>query len=166
MSMQLLTKSQIFMAVIEVADELQRAKLICELCENDMELRREIEELVTQRQQTERVVDSPLPLQRNKAETIQTVVWAGSPTAISSNTKRFIGSYRLVQTIGAGGMDEAWVVEQSEPVKRQVAIKLIKGGTGSREILARFDIERQALALMNYANIARILDAATTAVYT
>jgi serine/threonine protein kinase len=59
-------------------------------------------------------------------------------------------------------MGEVWVAEQSEPVKRRVALKLIKGGLGSKEIIARFEAERQALALMNHPNIARILDAGTT----
>jgi non-specific serine/threonine protein kinase/serine/threonine-protein kinase len=74
-----------------------------------------------------------------------------------------IGPYALLERIGTGGMGEVWVAEQSEPVKRRVALKLIKGGLGSREIIARFEAERQALALMNHPNIARILDAGTTA---
>jgi serine/threonine protein kinase/Tfp pilus assembly protein PilF len=74
-----------------------------------------------------------------------------------------IGPYKLRQRLGAGGMGEVWVAEQSEPVKRRVALKLIKGGLGSRESIARFEAERQALALMNHPNIARILDAGTTA---
>ena len=74
-----------------------------------------------------------------------------------------IGPYALLERIGTGGMGEVWIAEQSEPVKRRVALKLIKGGLGSREIIARFEAERQALALMNHPNIARILDAGTTA---
>lgn len=73
-----------------------------------------------------------------------------------------IGPYKLLQRLGAGGMGEVWVAEQSEPVRRRVALKLIKGGVGSKEIIARFEAERQALALMNHPNIARILDAGTT----
>jgi serine/threonine protein kinase/formylglycine-generating enzyme required for sulfatase activity len=74
-----------------------------------------------------------------------------------------IGPYKLLQKLGEGGMGEVWMAEQKEPVKRRVALKLIKGNaTGSREILARFEAERQALALMNHPNIARILDAGTT----
>ncbi len=73
-----------------------------------------------------------------------------------------IGPYRLLQRIGSGGMGEVWVAEQSAPVKRRVALKLIKEGFGSKEVIARFEAERQALALMNHPNIARILDAGTT----
>ena len=73
-----------------------------------------------------------------------------------------IGPYLLLQQLGEGGMGEVWMAEQSQPVKRQVALKVIKSGIGSREIIARFEAERQALALMNHPNIARILDAGTT----
>jgi serine/threonine protein kinase len=75
---------------------------------------------------------------------------------------RQIAGYTLIERIGSGGMGEVWVAEQSQPVKRRVALKLIKEGFGSREVVARFEAERQALALMNHPNIARILDAGTT----
>jgi len=73
-----------------------------------------------------------------------------------------IGPYKLLQRIGHGGMGEVWLAEQVEPVKRRVAIKLIKSGLASKEIVARFEAERQALAMMNHPNIARILDAGAT----
>jgi serine/threonine protein kinase/tetratricopeptide (TPR) repeat protein len=73
-----------------------------------------------------------------------------------------IGPYQLLKPLGQGGMGEVWMAEQSEPVKRRVALKVIKRGIGSREILARFEAERQALSLMNHPNIARILDAGAT----
>ena len=73
-----------------------------------------------------------------------------------------IGPYTLVQLLGVGGMGEVWVAKQSEPVKRKVALKLIKGGQNTREVLARFEQERQALAMMDHPNIARVLDAGTT----
>jgi len=74
-----------------------------------------------------------------------------------------IGPYRLVKRIAEGGMGEVWMADQQEPVKRRIALKLIKGiYSGSREILTRFEVERQALALMNHPNIARILDAGST----
>lgn len=74
-----------------------------------------------------------------------------------------IGPYRILQRLGEGGMGIVYAAEQREPVRRRVAIKVLRGGSGSREVLARFDIERQALALMNHAGIARIVDAGTTA---
>ncbi len=72
------------------------------------------------------------------------------------------GRYSLVEVIGEGGMGSVYLAEQSEPVKRQVALKLIKTGMDSRDVLARFDAERQALALMDHPNIARIYDGGLT----
>ena len=74
-----------------------------------------------------------------------------------------IGPYRLTEVIGEGGMGVVYSAEQSEPIRRQVALKLIKLGMDSREIVARFESERQALALMSHPNIARALDAGATA---
>jgi eukaryotic-like serine/threonine-protein kinase len=74
-----------------------------------------------------------------------------------------IGPYKLLQVIGHGGMGAVWIAEQSAPVKRRVALKVIKDGIGSKEILARFESEQQALSMMNHPNIARFLDSGTTA---
>ena len=72
------------------------------------------------------------------------------------------GVYHLIQPTGHGGMGEVWLVEQTEPVRRRVAIKLIKAGMDTREVLARFESERQALALMDHPTIAKVFDAGTT----
>src|SRR5205823_10068950 len=72
------------------------------------------------------------------------------------------GRYKLLEQIGEGGMGTVWVAEQTEPVKRKVALKLIKPGMDSRQVLARFEAERQALALMDHPNIARVFDAGAT----
>ena len=72
------------------------------------------------------------------------------------------GRYTLLQKIGEGGMGEVWVAKQSEPVKRKVALKLIKTGMDSKAVLTRFEQERQALALMDHPNIARVLDGGMT----
>src|SRR5207248_648437 len=74
-----------------------------------------------------------------------------------------IGPYKLLQQIGEGGMGTVWMAEQTHPVQRKVALKLIKSGMDSRLVIARFEAERQALALMDHVNIARVLDAGTTA---
>jgi serine/threonine protein kinase/tetratricopeptide (TPR) repeat protein len=73
-----------------------------------------------------------------------------------------IGPYKLLQTIGEGGMGTVYMAEQERPVRRLVALKVIKAGMDTRQVLARFDAERQALALMDHPNIARVLDAGAT----
>ena len=73
-----------------------------------------------------------------------------------------IGRYRLLQKIGEGGMGEVWLAEQKEPVRRRVALKLVKAGMSSHEVIARFESERQALALMDHPAIAKVFDAGST----
>lgn len=74
-----------------------------------------------------------------------------------------IGPYKLIEQLGAGGMGEVWLAEQKEPIKRQVAFKLIKLGMDTKEVVARFDSERQALAVMDHPNIAKVFDAGVSA---
>jgi serine/threonine protein kinase/Tfp pilus assembly protein PilF len=75
---------------------------------------------------------------------------------------RQIGPYRLLQLLGEGGMGEVWLAEQVTPIRRSVALKLIKAGMDTKAVVARFESERQALALMDHPNIARVYDAGTT----
>src|SRR5579864_1036021 len=72
------------------------------------------------------------------------------------------GRYHIVRTVGEGGMGTVYLAEQREPIRRQVALKVVKLGMDTRQVLARFDKERQALAMMEHPNIARILDAGAT----
>ena len=70
-----------------------------------------------------------------------------------------IGPYKLLEEIGEGGMGVVFMAEQAQPVRRRVALKVIKPGMDSRQVIARFEAERQALAMMEHPNIARVLDA-------
>jgi len=81
--------------------------------------------------------------------------------AASAQTEH-IGPYRLVRRVGEGGMGEVWLADQAQPIRRQVAVKIIKAGMDSAGVIARFDAERQALALMDHGAIARVFDAGTT----
>ena len=73
-----------------------------------------------------------------------------------------IGRYKLLQQIGEGGMGDVWMAEQREPVERKVALKIIKAGMDTKQVVARFEAERQALALMDHPHIARVLDGGAT----
>ena len=94
------------------------------------------------------------------AATCQTDQTDANPIAAEAPGAR-IGPYKLVEQIGEGGMGTVWMAQQIEPVKRVVALKLIKAGMNSKQLIARFEAERQALAMMDHANIARVLDAGT-----
>src|SRR5436309_80112 len=92
----------------------------------------------------------------------KTIVPSGSDT-VTERTGMMIGRYKLLQQIGEGGFGTVFMAEQLEPVQRKVALKIIKAGMDTREIIARFEAERQALALMDHPNIAQVLDGGTTA---
>jgi signal transduction histidine kinase/tRNA A-37 threonylcarbamoyl transferase component Bud32 len=81
---------------------------------------------------------------------------------VSERAGTVIGSYKLLQQIGEGGMGTVYMAEQTRPVQRKVALKVIKPGMDSKQVIARFEAERQALALMDHVNIARVLDAGAT----
>ena len=89
---------------------------------------------------------------------------SSQPTAggASFSTSDWIGPYKLLQRIGEGGMGEVWMAEQQKPVRRRVALKLIRGDVGTKETIGRFEAERQALAMMDHQNIAKVFDAGTT----
>ena len=82
---------------------------------------------------------------------------------VSNSDPQLIGNFRLLRQIGVGGMGSVWLARQEKPLRRDVALKIIKTGLDSKEVIARFEAERQALALMDHPNIARILDGGATA---
>jgi non-specific serine/threonine protein kinase/serine/threonine-protein kinase len=87
---------------------------------------------------------------------------ATRPQATSEAPSRMIGPYRLLQVIGEGGMGEVWLAQQSHPVRRQVAVKAIKAGMDTAQVVTRFEAERQALALMDHPAIATVYDGGST----
>jgi serine/threonine protein kinase/WD40 repeat protein len=91
-----------------------------------------------------------------------TVMHNEMTVSIAEGSGADVGPYRLREQLGEGGFGQVFVAEQSEPVRRKVALKIIKPGMDSREVVARFEAERQALALMDHPNIARVFDAGTT----
>ena len=99
----------------------------------------------------DRTHDSPL----SPADAIRLALDAGAPPSE-------IGPYRLLRRVGEGGMGEVWEAEQSAPFERRVAVKLVKLGMSTRQFIARFESERQALALMEHPSIARVLDGGAT----
>src|SRR4051795_439468 len=86
----------------------------------------------------------------------------GDHRPIAEGPGTLVGPYKLMEPIGEGGMGLVFVAEQQQPVRRKVALKIIKPGMNTRDVIARFEAERQALALMDHPNIARVLDAGAT----
>ncbi len=124
-------------------------------CAGQPELRHCVEELLQAHAQVDSVLNRPAPVCPGEPLTT-----AFDP--VPGDSDRRIGPYQLVQPIGEGGMGTVWLAQQTEPVKRLVALKVIKIGMDSQQILARFEAERQAVALMDHPNIARVLDAGAT----
>src|SRR5882762_9175168 len=142
---------QIFVAIVE-QPSAQWEALLDEACGNDPELRQQVALLLKAHVEGEGILD------RNEAGRTPTGVFE----SMSECPGTVIGPYKLLQQIGEGGMGTVFMAEQTQPVQRKVAIKVIKPGMDSRQVIARFEAERQALAMMDHVNIARVLDAGTT----
>jgi serine/threonine protein kinase/tetratricopeptide (TPR) repeat protein len=144
-----MTEEALFHAALAVPPA-QRAAYLAAHCA-DAELRRRVENLLA-------AYDRPAgPLDAAPA----TGAYAPSAAGGGEGPGTVVGPYKLLQRIGEGGMGEVWMAEQEHPVRRRVALKLIKAGMDSRQVIARFEAERQALALMDHQNIARVFDAGT-----
>ena len=143
-------------AIFDVALELppdQRAAHVAQACGDDAALRERIEALLKACHGTSGYLDSP-----PGPATMRTV---DASTPFEKPGDR-IGRYKLLQQIGVGGCGVVYMAEQEEPVRRRVALKVIKLGMDTKSVIARFEAERQALAMMDHPNIARVLDAGAT----
>ena len=128
-----------------------RAEYLSLACREDASLRREIERLLTAMDSAEGFFESkPVGLTQLENTVMDTTVREGPGTRI--------GRYKLLQQIGEGGMGVVYMAEQEEPVRRRVALKIIKLGMDTQQVVARFEAERQALAMMDHPNIARVFD--------
>jgi serine/threonine protein kinase/WD40 repeat protein len=141
----------IFLEAIEIASAEGRAAYLDAACGDDPMLRARVEDLLRAHERPLGLLDAP-----NAAEP------TADPGPLREGPGTFIGPYKLLEVIGEGGMGVVYMAEQTRPVRRKVALKVIKPGTGSHQVIARFDAERQALALMDHPNIARVLDAGAT----
>ncbi len=142
----------LFGSAAAIADPAERAAYLDREC-NDADLRRRLDALLRAHDRPESALERPLAVPDPNRTVDRPSAAVGSIIA---------GRYKLLEAIGEGGMGEVWVADQLEPVKRRVALKMIKPGMDSRSILARFEAERQALAMMDHPNIAKVFDASTT----
>jgi serine/threonine protein kinase len=150
-----MTEEVLFHAAL-AQPEAQRAAYLAEHCP-DPDLRKRVEALLAAQ-----AAGGPLDQSATGAFAPGPGASEPPPAAPEGAGSR-VGPYKLLQPIGEGGMGAVWMAEQEQPVRRRVALKLIKPGMDSAQVIARFEAERQALALMDHQNIARVLDAGTTA---
>src|SRR3954468_1731141 len=145
---------ELFFAALELKSPEARSAFLDRHC-GETGVRREVEQLIALDARASDFLEVP----------------ASPPTVTSPSDSRrgveepgtSIGPYKLLEAIGEGGRGTVYMAEQAEPVRRRVALKVIKAGMDSRQVLARFGAERQALALMDHPNIAKVLDAGATA---
>ena len=162
----------VFDRVVEIESSAERAVYLAEACADHPDIRQKVEALLRA------YADAGSFLEPESAPADATAAFgsesADSPTATFGSPSALptadhpskdvhadaviAGKYTLVEPIGEGGMGSVWRAKQTEPVKRYVAVKLIKAGMDSKQVLARFEAERQALAMMDHQNIAKVLD--------
>ncbi len=143
----------IFVAAVALATAAERAEYLDHACAGDAALRGHVEALLRAHERAGHLLDRPVP--GGPQQTAAYLPNEQPGTMIASR-------YKLLEAIGEGGMGSVWVAEQTQPVRRKVALKLIKPGMDSRSVLARFEAERQALAVMDHPNIAKVLDGGLT----
>src|SRR5262245_9342078 len=141
----------IFLEIVEKAPRQRWAESLDQACGDNEQLRFEVQRLLNAHEVVGSFMDRPaadsqFTIDRRIAEAPGTV----------------IGPYKLLQQIGEGGFGVVFLAEQERPVKRRVALKVIKPGMDTREVIARFEAERQALAMMDHPNIAKVHDAGST----
>jgi serine/threonine protein kinase len=150
-------EESLFAAALEKPPGDERNRFLDQACGDDAELRRRIEILLGAHDDLGGILDQSSPHFRSTVGESPRV--SDSPAPVGTIVA---GRYRLLELIGEGGMGDVFFAEQTEPVRRKVAIKLTKPGFQSRSVLARFEKERQALAVMDHPNIAKVLDGGVT----
>src|SRR6266498_54398 len=144
--------------VLNAALELrpaERAAYLDQACAGDAALRKQVEALLQAHEQAEGFLEAPL-----KGLNLQRTVRVTAPLTEKPGDR--IGRYKLLQQIGEGGCGVVYMAEQEEPVRRRVALKIIKPGMDTKNVIARFEAERQALALMDHQSICHVFDAGAT----
>ncbi len=151
-----LTEKTIYLEAAGIADIDRRAAYLDVVCNGNDELRNRVQSLLDARAAAGTFLDSP---------PVESALAAGSADnnkEVARAADKRIGPYKLLEQIGEGGFGVVYMADQLEPIQRRVALKIIKAGMDTKQVIARFEAERQALALMDDPNIAKVLDAGTT----
>jgi tetratricopeptide (TPR) repeat protein/serine/threonine protein kinase len=143
----------IFFAALERGSPQERAAYLDGACAGDPDLRRRVEKMLAAQAQAGSFLEQPA----------RSPVTTADELPLNEGPGTVIGPYKLMEQIGEGGMGLVFAAEQQQPVRRKVALKVIKPGMDTRQVVARFEAERQALALMDHPNIAQVHDGGATA---
>src|SRR5437016_4248195 len=144
---------EIFLAAVEKSNAAERDAYMQQACGQDEALRRQVDALLSRHAHAGSFLEPP-------AATM--AVRVGEPPA-QERPGTVLGPYKLLEQIGEGGFGVVFLAEQTQPVRRKVALKVLKPGMDTRQVIARFEAERQALALLDHPNIARIFGGGETA---
>jgi WD40 repeat protein/serine/threonine protein kinase len=144
-------EQSLFIEALEKEDPAERAAFLERACAGDDALRRRIERLLARHEQGGSFLEAPSP---GLVSTVDDVL-REAPGAV-------VGPYKLLEQIGEGGFGVVFMAEQQHPVRRKVALKVLKAGMDTRQVVARFEAERQALAIMDHPNIAKVHDGGAT----
>ncbi len=149
-----MTERSLFLALLEMDDPAQRSIFLEQACAGSPELRWQVEQLLSAHDEAGKFMELPA----------KDLVGVDSDEGQASEVPGMtIGRYKLLEQIGEGGFGVVFMAEQQQPVRRMVAVKVLKAGMDTRQVVARFEAERQALALMTHPGIAQVLDAGETA---
>jgi serine/threonine protein kinase len=146
-----ISEKSIFLEALGIASPEERASYLQTACGDNQHLREEVEALLRAHDRPRPLLDSPQALNPTAAH--------GPP---SEPVGSLVGPYKLLEKIGEGGFGVVFLAEQTEPVRRKVALKVLKPGMDTRQVVARFEAERQALAIMDHPNIAKVFDGGAT----
>ena len=147
----------LFGEALERDDPVKRSRFLDEACGADADLRQRLERLIKAHEEASGFMFDP-----SRKSTAVGSTGVIQPTGQTEKAGDTIGRYKLLEKIGEGGCGVVYMAEQKDPVRRRVALKVIKLGMDTKQVIARFDAERQALALMDHPNIAKVLDAGAT----
>ncbi len=163
MSTRIPHEKAVFCEALEIANPDQRRQFLDQACGADKALRAQVERLLALSQSAGDFFKDCAPaLEPVPADAAQVLSAAESAVEPEIPETKCIGPYKLLQKLGEGGYGVVYMAEQEQPIRRRVALKVIKLGMDTKNVIARFEAERQALALMDHPNIARVLDAGAT----
>src|SRR5688572_19175015 len=158
------TEKSVFLKALDIESLSERAAFIEVACQGNPDLFAAVSALFDAHESDANPVDRPVAVDAvYRIGDLDETEWRPAPSFPPHHAPgTSIGVYKLMELIGEGGFGLVYVADQQEPVRRRVALKIIKPGMESREVLARFEAERQAIALMDHPHIARVFDAGVT----